>query len=319
MAPLPVLAPSSRDPSLLSPKAYDEDASSLHSDQESDSDDDAVLHRARTSTEIRDHDRMVLLEEEEREEMIRRNSGKRSGLRRKSSFGLLGEGVKDTFGSVRGVFQKVRRGSDSALMDERSDERTDKAQNKRDRRRERRRRKRERVSLEAEHGESGHLMYKLEEGDLKTGSDTGESSDMDGSADLDMSGLDHMRDDKRRQWRRWKFIYLLIALFFGILVMGSWRLSMGRKTNTAQKLFNNGTALFAPTTILISLDGFRADFLERGLTPRLSSLIAEGISPSWMLPSFPSVTVCQLLMSPSPTFCLISLHVLLFNHSEYIY
>jgi predicted AlkP superfamily pyrophosphatase or phosphodiesterase len=48
--------------------------------------------------------------------------------------------------------------------------------------------------------------------------------------------------------------------------------------------------MFAPTTILISLDGFRADFLQRGLTPTLNRFIREGVSPLYMTPSFPSVT-----------------------------
>lgn len=61
-----------------------------------------------------------------------------------------------------------------------------------------------------------------------------------------------------------------------------------RKGSTV--LLSNGTSNFAPTTILISLDGFRADFLDRGLTPTLNSFIAEGVSPKYMLPSFPSVT-----------------------------
>ncbi|KAL8824396.1 MAG: hypothetical protein Q9191_005083 [Dirinaria sp. TL-2023a] len=51
-----------------------------------------------------------------------------------------------------------------------------------------------------------------------------------------------------------------------------------------------GSTTFAPTTILISLDGFRADFLQRNLTPTLHSFIAHGVSPRYMLPSFPSVT-----------------------------
>ena len=48
--------------------------------------------------------------------------------------------------------------------------------------------------------------------------------------------------------------------------------------------------MFAPTTILISLDGFRADFLHRGMSPALSAFIEQGVSPQYMLPSFPSVT-----------------------------
>jgi predicted AlkP superfamily pyrophosphatase or phosphodiesterase len=42
-------------------------------------------------------------------------------------------------------------------------------------------------------------------------------------------------------------------------------------------------------TILISLDGFRPDYLDRGNAPALSRLAAEGVRAS-MQPSFPSVT-----------------------------
>ena len=35
-----------------------------------------------------------------------------------------------------------------------------------------------------------------------------------------------------------------------------------------------------PITILVSIDAFRADYLQRGLTPNLSALAAQGISAS---------------------------------------
>lgn len=44
-----------------------------------------------------------------------------------------------------------------------------------------------------------------------------------------------------------------------------------------------------PATILISIDGFRADYLERGLTPNLSALAARGVTAP-MQPSFPTKT-----------------------------
>ena len=44
-----------------------------------------------------------------------------------------------------------------------------------------------------------------------------------------------------------------------------------------------------PITILISIDGFRADYLQRALTPNLSALAAQGISAA-MRPSFPTKT-----------------------------
>ena len=44
-----------------------------------------------------------------------------------------------------------------------------------------------------------------------------------------------------------------------------------------------------PVTILVSIDGFRPDYLDRGVTPRLSALAAGGISAA-MRQSFPSKT-----------------------------
>ncbi|MEG3088133.1 alkaline phosphatase family protein [Sphingomonas sp. PB4P5] len=45
----------------------------------------------------------------------------------------------------------------------------------------------------------------------------------------------------------------------------------------------------APVTILVSIDGFRPDYLDRGATPNLSRLAAEGVTGP-MHPSFPSKT-----------------------------
>ena len=45
----------------------------------------------------------------------------------------------------------------------------------------------------------------------------------------------------------------------------------------------------APVTILVSIDGFRSDYLDRGVTPNLSALAANGVRAS-MIPSFPSKT-----------------------------
>ncbi|MDX3884280.1 MAG: ectonucleotide pyrophosphatase/phosphodiesterase [Sphingomonas sp.] len=45
----------------------------------------------------------------------------------------------------------------------------------------------------------------------------------------------------------------------------------------------------APVTILVSIDGFRPDYLDRGLTPNLNALAAGGVKAA-MRPSFPSKT-----------------------------
>jgi predicted AlkP superfamily pyrophosphatase or phosphodiesterase len=42
--------------------------------------------------------------------------------------------------------------------------------------------------------------------------------------------------------------------------------------------------------ILISIDGFRWDYLNRGISPNLSALAARGVRAQRMLPSFPSIT-----------------------------
>ncbi|NUS60059.1 MAG: alkaline phosphatase family protein [Lysobacter sp.] len=46
----------------------------------------------------------------------------------------------------------------------------------------------------------------------------------------------------------------------------------------------------APAVVLISIDGFRNDYLDRGLTPRLSQLAATGVRAEGMRPSYPALT-----------------------------
>ncbi len=49
----------------------------------------------------------------------------------------------------------------------------------------------------------------------------------------------------------------------------------------------------APTrdsVLLISLDGFRADYLDLGITPHLSRIARDGVRAQWMTPVYPSLT-----------------------------
>jgi predicted AlkP superfamily pyrophosphatase or phosphodiesterase len=91
-------------------------------------------------------------------------------------------------------------------------------------------------------------------------------------------------------WARLILIISAISILFLTILFGAYKASSDHRAIYQKILLSNGTALFAPTTILVSLDGFRADFLNRGLTPTLNSLIAQGVSPRYMVPSFPSVT-----------------------------
>ena len=119
--------PIPRRPSLLSPAHYDNDASSLRSpsEQDSDSDDDELLRQPRSTLELSKHDRSVLEAEDELEKLLTR-SGPAHGLRR--IFSPSGTSVR--------IGKKERRRA----------------------RREARLSRRERVS------EEGELMYEMEEG-----------------------------------------------------------------------------------------------------------------------------------------------------------
>ncbi|KAJ2840876.1 hypothetical protein FBU31_000017 [Coemansia sp. 'formosensis'] len=57
-----------------------------------------------------------------------------------------------------------------------------------------------------------------------------------------------------------------------------------------QRLISNGTHWYQPTIILVSLDGFRADYLDRGITPELLNIGRKGLRADYMIPSFPSST-----------------------------
>jgi predicted AlkP superfamily pyrophosphatase or phosphodiesterase len=45
-----------------------------------------------------------------------------------------------------------------------------------------------------------------------------------------------------------------------------------------------------PTVILISIDGFRADYLDKYPAPTLSKLARQGVRAKWMTPTFPTLT-----------------------------
>lgn len=288
----PLNRPKSPNSSLLSAKSYDPDASSLRSDQESDSDDDERQARARNSRELRAHDRIVLLEEEEMDQLViearRRQERERRGSSQRRGTGLSLKAPMRLFSGSHSDVSRSRSPAKKLGQDSIEDLRGE----SRKQRRQRRRDKKDRLLEKAKEGEDGELMFEMEEGGMKTGS-SASSSDREYSDELDRRGLRHLADAKRQRKRdrwRWSCIYISIAVAFALLAIVAWRMSVKTATFKAQPLVSNGTALFAPTTLIISLDGFRADFLQRGITPRLSALVKEGVSPLYMNPSFPSVT-----------------------------
>ena len=57
-------------------------------------------------------------------------------------------------------------------------------------------------------------------------------------------------------------------------------------TSFAQKRITD----LKPTVILISLDGFRYDYLDKFKPPEMNRLAREGVRAKWMIPSFPTKT-----------------------------
>ncbi|XXH02738.1 hypothetical protein Hte_009123 [Hypoxylon texense] len=288
-----------RDGSLLSPVRYDDDAISLHSrsDQDTDSEDDELLAAARNSRELRARDRMVLMEEEELDKLIidqraqQERQRRGSNLQRRGSNLALPLPLPNPIRMLRGY----NVGRSSSAIDDNGSSVEDLHSEKRRNRRMRRKEKKDRLLREARDGEDGILMYEMEQGGIKDGSSTGESSDRDDSDELDRKRLMQVSDAKAaktRRWKKWLLIHATIIVGVAFLSLVVWKVFMAKGATTAAtpQLASNGTALFLPTTLIISLDGFRADFLNRGLTPRLSAFIKEGVSPLYMTPSFPSVT-----------------------------
>lgn len=70
-----------------------------------------------------------------------------------------------------------------------------------------------------------------------------------------------------------------VAVLLGLIAFAAAPIVAAQPSQSARR----------PTVILVSIDGFRADYLDPGLTPHLSRLAEEGVSAA-MRPSFPTLT-----------------------------
>ncbi|KAA8648373.1 hypothetical protein EYZ11_007320 [Aspergillus tanneri] len=241
--------------SLLSPGDYDDDAESFRSpsEQDSDSEDDEFVRHSRSTLELAEHDRTVLDEEEETEKLLTRRGA--------------AHGIRRIFSPSSGDVKIGKR-----------------------ERREQRRKARKARRKHQKMSSSSELVFEMEEGHPEDESSLLSSS----SSELDQPIKEKYAyaESSPLSWRKLALIFAAIFVLFLICLLGAYKASTKFRASHPRPppLLSNGTALFAPTTILVSLDGFRADFLSRGLTPTLNSFIADGVSPQYMLPSFPSVT-----------------------------
>jgi predicted AlkP superfamily pyrophosphatase or phosphodiesterase len=85
-------------------------------------------------------------------------------------------------------------------------------------------------------------------------------------------------------------------------LLGIPRLACASRRRLAPALLALGALMFAACAeqhpapahysplILVSLDGYRADYLERGLSPQLAALAADGVRAQALKPAFPTLT-----------------------------
>lgn len=142
-----------------------------------------------------------------------------------------------------------------------------------------------RRKAEGEKHEEGHLLYEMEDRESEDNVGWHSSSSL-----VDVDTMKQHSKSKHLCRLLHLAIAAAISVLFLLLAFGSYKTSITPQSKLVLSSLSNGTSTFAPTTILISLDGFRADFLHRNLTPTLNSFISKGVSPRYMLPSFPSVT-----------------------------
>jgi len=86
-----------------------------------------------------------------------------------------------------------------------------------------------------------------------------------------------------------KYIVLGIAMFFTGMTLNSCNKRIVSTSSSVTKT-NSEAALETPYLILISLDGFRWDYVEKYHPPNLSSFIKNGVKAASLIPSFPTKT-----------------------------
>ncbi|KAI0270021.1 Phosphodiest-domain-containing protein [Gloeopeniophorella convolvens] len=86
----------------------------------------------------------------------------------------------------------------------------------------------------------------------------------------------------------------IIGLTFAAYVSGCFSSADPDQAKTlhfdGDTLRSNGTHDFKRTVLLVSIDGLRADYLDRGLTPHLLDISKKGLRAKHMQPIFPTLT-----------------------------
>ncbi|CDO76499.1 hypothetical protein BN946_scf184622.g7 [Trametes cinnabarina] len=121
--------------------------------------------------------------------------------------------------------------------------------------------------------------------------------DTDIDSPYDEEGSSRLQKQQRRatQRRRLTGIVLLLSLLLIGAALPVHRLIRvggsgceGTRRLRTEGLVSNGTHEFKKSALIVSIDGLRADYLDRGLTPHLLAISKDGLRAKSMKPVFPN-------------------------------
>jgi len=128
----------------------------------------------------------------------------------------------------------------------------------------------------------------------------GDASDEERRGLLSENEIEVIKDDEypSKGWSRRTtyligggLILLILAGVFGppLLTATSPRPPV-REDFDNKRLRSNGTHMYKKTALIVSIDGLRAEYLDRGLTPHLLAISKQGLRAKSMRPMFPTLT-----------------------------
>ncbi|VDB91851.1 unnamed protein product [Peniophora sp. CBMAI 1063] len=101
----------------------------------------------------------------------------------------------------------------------------------------------------------------------------------------------------KRSWKRSLGLGSLLALVLlgvysgAVVYRRSEALTRAKALHfEGDELRSNGTHEFKRTVLVVSIDGLRADYLDRGFTPHLLDIAKQGLRAKYMKPIFPTLT-----------------------------
>ncbi|KAJ3356033.1 hypothetical protein GGF32_001719 [Allomyces javanicus] len=106
----------------------------------------------------------------------------------------------------------------------------------------------------------------------------------------DEAAAKYAQQRRRRALQAIAVIAVTLAALAGVLATAQWAWLNRATASATNDASGSAPPPRPPRTLLVSLDGFRPEYLTRGLTPTLAALARDGVRSEAMHPAFPSVT-----------------------------